>query len=71
MLTLVDIETQERVRDKWRCERCGAMLGEVIGQHLIVAHGYRTWVVPITEAGIEARCKCGCDNVLTAERTAA
>lgn len=63
MLAWAETETQ---RQWWTCERCHARLGEVVGEAVIIAHGYRTWVVPLSIDGITARCKCGQENEIQA-----
>lgn len=70
MLAYVETETQVQ-RRWWTCERCHARLGEVVSTSVIIVHGYRRWVAPITDEGVLAICKCGCENVLRPERTAA
>lgn len=70
MLALVETETQ-LARQWWTCARCGARLGQIVATSVIIVHGYRRWVAPITDEGVLAVCKCGCENVLTPERTAA
>ena len=52
----------------WQCPACEARLGELTprGDTLIIApYPNRRYVVPLTEAGIAATCRCGAEVTLT------
>jgi hypothetical protein len=73
VLTVIETERPEAPlrRRYWRCGGCRKIIGEVIGDQLLIARGAHSWVVPLTETtGARAHCGCGRDNEITG-RTAA
>ena len=61
VLTVIDTDRPEAPlrRRYWRCEGCRGIMGEVIGESLLIARGAFSWVVPLSDTGVTAHCRCG------------
>lgn len=71
MLTVIETERPDAPlrRRYWRCAGCRGIIGEVIGDQLLIARGSFSWVVPLSDAEVRSHCRCGRENEIS--RTAA